>query len=499
MILDFFGYDRHGEIRECKTTLQKNALNTRDVVLAALGFNAPAWIAATSMSLLYSVVGASAPLAILISFFFPMLVLALCLVYLTREAPSAGGIFTFTSRFLHPAAGTILGWAYTIACVVIVPMTAIIGTQYLQALVPPLRGGLAANIIGTLLALALMLVCLRGVLLTARVTTVFLACEITVIVGLGILGIVSPRVAVPFSSLYALPKDWSVLGSGVLLGMWMLANFDSAINYIEEARVPVRTVQRALLIVLTSAFLIYTIAAIGWQYAVPVGVLAKIIENGDGGPIAAIARLYLPPGLSWIAILVVISSAMAGLQVSMTAGARTAYRMAQEGHLPAGFGRTNRYRAPWVSAVVIAGIAVALVWYKPLAEVTFYYNAAVVTLALAYISALAAFIRLMFRRHSFARATAASVLPLLAIAVLAFLLYSAGAEPAEPKDKYQAWYIGIAVLISGALIVVFGRVRARSLDCPFGVTSGKEQIAVVGVDPGGPRPANQIGRRTEGQ
>jgi amino acid transporter len=148
--------------------------------------------------------------------------------------------------------------------------------------------------------------------------------------------------------------------------------------------------------------------------------------------------------------------------VSMTAGARTAYRMAQEGHLPGGFGRTNRYRAPWVSAIVIAGIAVVFVWYKPLAEVTFYYNAAVVTLALAYISALAAFIRLMFRRYSFVRASAASVLPLLAIAVLGFLLYSAGAEPAEPKDKYQAWYIGIAVLISGALIVLFSPSSKRS-------------------------------------
>lgn len=462
MILDFFGYDRHGEVKECKTTLQRNALNTRDVTLAALGFNAPAWIAAVSMSVLYSVVGAAAPLAILISFLFPMLVLALCLMYLTREAPSAGGIFTFSSRFLHPVAGTVLGWAYTISCAAVVPMTAIIGTQYLQALVPALKGTLAANVIGTVLTVTFMLVCLRGVLLTARVTTVFLACEITVIVGLGMLGIVSPHVALPFRSLYRMPEHWSVLGSGVLLGMWMLANFDSAINYIEEARVPVRTVQRALLIVLTAAFLIYTIAAIGWQYAVPVEVLAKITENGDGGPIAAIARVYLPPTLSWIAILVVISSAMAGLQVSMTAGARTAYRMAQEGHLPAAFGITNRYRAPWVSVVVIGAVAIAFVWCKPLSDVTFYYNTVVVTLALAYMSALAAFIRLMFARLSFARAVAASALPLLAIAVLGYLMYSAGAEPAEPKDKYQAWYIGAAVLISGTLIVMFGRSPARS-------------------------------------
>ena len=457
MILDMFGYDRHGEIREIKTTLQKNALNTRDVALAAMGFNAPAWVAAASMSLLYSVVGSAAPLAILISFLFPMLVLALCLVYLTRQAPSAGGIFTFSSRFLHPTAGTMLGWAYTVACLAAVPMTAIIGTQYLQALLPSTKGALAANVIGTILTLAFMLVCLRGVTLTARVTTVFLACEISVIVGLGIMGIVSPRVPVHLARLYALPKDWSVLGSGVLLGMWMLANFDSAINYIEEARIPVRTVQRALLWVLCSAFMIYTIAAIGWQLAVPVEVLARISENGDGGPIGAIARVYLPPTLSWIAVFVVITSAMAGLQVAMTAGARTAYRMAQEGHLPRMFGQTNRYHAPWIGVAAIAAVSIAFLWYKPLSDVTFYYNAIVVTLAISYMSALLAFIRLMVQRHPLRRAVAASVLPLLAMAVLGYLMYSAGASPADPKDLYQAWYIGVGVLLTSILIVLFGK------------------------------------------
>ena len=222
--------------------------------------------------------------------------------------------------------------------------------------------------------------------------------------------------------------------------------------------------QRALLIVLTSACFIYTIAAIGWQYAVPVDVLAKITENGDGGPIAAISRIYLPPSLSWIAILVVISSAMAGLQVSMNAGARTAYRMAQEGHVLKAFGNTNRYQAPWVAVVVIAVIAIGFVWYKPLSDVTFYYNTVVVTLALSYISALAAFIRIMFSRLTVLRAMAASVLPLFAIAVLGYLMYSAGAEPADPKDKYQAWYIGAAVLVSGMLIVLFGRSSKGSAD-----------------------------------
>src|SRR5258708_36533517 len=112
------------------------------------------------MSVLYSVVGSAAPLAILISFLFPMLVLALCLMYLTREAPSAGGILTFSSRFLHPAAGAILGWAYTISCAAVVPMTAVIGTQYLHVLVPAPKCTLSAHVAGSLLPVPFMLACL---------------------------------------------------------------------------------------------------------------------------------------------------------------------------------------------------------------------------------------------------------------------------------------------------------------------------------------------------
>jgi len=101
-LYELFGYDRHGTVSELDTALSKGKLGTKDVSFSALGFNAPAWVAASSMSILYSISGHQALLAILIAFFFPMLVLAVCMVSLTRQAPSAGGIFTFCSRFLHP-------------------------------------------------------------------------------------------------------------------------------------------------------------------------------------------------------------------------------------------------------------------------------------------------------------------------------------------------------------------------------------------------------------
>ncbi|MFL9937364.1 hypothetical protein P0D88_52730 [Paraburkholderia sp. RL18-103-BIB-C] len=73
---DVVGYDRYGTIQEVPTALNKGTLGTKDVTLSALGFNAPAWVAASSMSILYSISGHQAPLAILIAYFFPMLVLS---------------------------------------------------------------------------------------------------------------------------------------------------------------------------------------------------------------------------------------------------------------------------------------------------------------------------------------------------------------------------------------------------------------------------------------
>lgn len=456
---NFIGYDRHGTITDIPTTLSKGKLGTIGVSLAALGFNAPAWVAASSMSILYGISGSAAPLAILIAYFFPMLVLAMVLVYLTRQAPTSGGIFTFTQKFLHPRAGTILGWSYVIMCATVTPMTAIIGAEYVQALIPALHGVVQAQIIGTLMVLIFLFVGLRGIEITARAAGIFLVFEVAIVAGLGLLGILHPKVHVAFSSFYSISAGggWAAIGTGVLFGLWMLANFDSAINLIEEARIPVRTIQRSLVIVLTAAFIIYSLAAIGWQLAVPVQHLAQIVEDGNGGPIAAVANAYLPSWLSWIAIFVVITSASAGLQISMTSGSRAAYRMSQEGHLPASVGRTNTRKVPYIATILISAYAIALVWLKPLAELQWYYDVVTITLVFSYMSALLAFIFVMFRRMRVGKALLISILPVLSIFVLGYIGYTAGAVPATPSDLYNAWYMGAAVIITGALWVWYGR------------------------------------------
>lgn len=464
-LYELFGYDRHGVVGELDTALNKGTLSTKDVSFSALGFNAPAWVAASSMSILYSISGHQAPLAILIAFFFPMLVLAVCMVALTRRAPSAGGIFTFCSRFLHPDIGCILGWTYAIACIAVTPMCALIGSEYIQALFPSLAGEFNAKIIGTLLIMTFFAVSVRGVGVTAKLASTFLVFEIAVVAGLGCMGLLSPQVeGLSLTSMYSLQgaSGLAAIGPGVLFGVWMLANFDSAINYIEEARVPVRTVQRSLLIVLSSAFVIYSLAAIGWQYAVPVEQLAAIVENGNGGPIAAVANVYLPPAMAWLALFVVITSACAGLQISSNSSARTLYRMSEEGHLPQALRAVNRFKAPWLTLGLVSLAGIGLLWWKPLSKIVWYYDVITITLVMSYISALVAFMVMTWKQHKTFTATLMSIPAALALLVLGYIGYTAGANPVSPEDLYTAWYLGAAALVSGALIVLSGKRRRRA-------------------------------------
>ena len=46
--------------------------------------------------------------------------------------------------------------------------------------------------------------------------------------------------------------------------------------------------------------------------------------------------------------------------------------------------------------------------------------------------------------------------------MLAYIGYTAGANPVSPDDLYTAWYLGALSLLSGALIVLSGKRRRKA-------------------------------------
>ncbi|MNN81655.1 hypothetical protein D3C81_1985030 [compost metagenome] len=74
---------------------------------------------------------------------------------------------------------------------------------------------------------------------------------------------------------------------------------------------------------------------------------------------------------------------------------------------------------------------------------------------MSYMAAIAAFIVMTFRRQRLAIAFALAIPATLAILVLGYIGYTAGANPVSPEDQYTAWYLGALTILSGALILVW--------------------------------------------
>lgn len=462
---EFIGYDRHGDVREIDTTLSKGRLGTLNVCANTLAFNGPAWVGVSSMPLLYTLSGELAPLSILVAYFFPMMVIAFSLIYLVRRAPAAGGVFVFSKRYLHPGAATILGWTYVIMCFSVTAMCALVGAQYAQNLLGLDSSPATGQVVASVLLLVFMVLNLRGVEATAKVAVCLLALELTVLLGLGLAGIIDPKVPdVGILSSYlptSLDSFWTAIGPGMLFGMWMLAQFDSSINFIEEARTPVRTIQRSFLLTLTAMLVIYSIAAIGWKMAVPASTLAGLFAD-SAQAIGSIARLYLPEWLLWLPVLVIITSACNCLNISLNAGVRAGYRMSREGDLPAPLERLNRRQVPARLTIIGTLCGLAMVWAKPVSELQWYYDVVSITMMISYATLLLSFIRAVFREQAFSRAVLMSALPALALLTLLYIAWTAGTQPADPAYLYHVWYCGAVIIASGAAVLVYNRLRRRT-------------------------------------
>lgn len=462
---EFIGYDRHGDVREIDTTLSKGRLGTLNVCANTLAFNGPAWVGVSSMPLLYTLSGELAPLSILAAYFFPMMVIAFSLIYLVRRAPAAGGVFVFSKRYLHPGAATILGWTYVIMCFSVTAMCALVGAQYAQNLLGLDSSPATGQVVASVLLLVFMVLNLRGVEATAKVAVCLLALELTVLLGLGLAGIIDPKVPdVGILSSYlptSLDSFWTAIGPGMLFGMWMLAQFDSSINFIEEARTPVRTIQRSFLLTLTAMLVIYSIAAIGWKMAVPASTLAGLFAD-SAQAIGSIARLYLPEWLLWLPVLVIITSACNCLNISLNAGVRAGYRMSREGDLPAPLERLNRRQVPARLTIIGTLCGLAMVWAKPVSELQWYYDVVSITMMISYATLLLSFIRAVFREQAFSRAVLMSALPALALLTLLYIAWTAGTQPADPAYLYHVWYCGAVIIASGAAVLLYNRLRRRT-------------------------------------
>jgi APA family basic amino acid/polyamine antiporter len=168
-----------------------------------------------------------------------------------------------------------------------------------------------------------------------------------IIIGAGVRieGWADPLTAAPHAGVFA----------GAALIFFVYTGFENIVNLSEEAKAPERDVPRALLISFAVTIVLYLLVAL-----TVVALLEPERLAETDAPLAAAASTASPvlgTALGWIALFSTANTAL----VALIAASRLAFAMGRQKALPPALARTlTRRRTPWVAAITLGAIGLAL-------------------------------------------------------------------------------------------------------------------------------------------
>lgn len=396
--------------------------------------------------------------------------LALCgaLVYAELGAtyPEAGGEYVYIRNAFGPLAGFLSGWTSFVAGFSGAIAAAAVGfAAYLDRLIP--RAGdetpvfdLSLGILSVeasprvVVALALIAVLtaaqMRGLRIARFTQNALAASSALLIVGLIVVGLLSPSPLSPPAPAAASSGGDQLLVALVLV-MFTYSGWNAPAYLAGEMRNPRRSLRTAVLLGTAGVTLLYLGLNLAYLRVIPFGELAGNVAVAD----TAAAALLGDAAAEGVAVLVLLALASAVGAMIMT-GPRVYFAMARDGCFPSALGRVGgRTRAPvlalalqgiWSGVLALTGTFEALIAYTGFAVVAF------------SSVAVASLFVLRRRPGRFRRPGAVWGYPLTPIAFLV-----AGAAMLIQAIRYQpgASLAGLGVIAGGFPVYLWNARRSR--------------------------------------
>ena len=351
--------------------LQRDAIGLAPVLFQSITHMAPAGAVAFSIIFATTYAGGATPLAVvlaLVACFF----VAISIAQLARHLPSAGGLYTYSARGLHPAVGYFVAWGFMLAEPIVAPLSYLIFgsvlSSYLNAHVSaPVWlwapfAALAGIGVWVLVYRGIRISTKTGVVLGAVEIFVFLALAITLIVAAG-----SNNTPSVFSPNTGNRTGWGAVFASMVYTVLAFIGFEAAAPLGEEAKHAHRTIPRAVILSCVLIGVFYLVCYYGAtvyfgpdKMADPkVGFFAF---NGNDPWDGLASRVWGP--LSILVLLAILNSAFAGANAGANAATRVGFALGRVGILPRALARAHpRFTTPFVAVHVqgALGIAVALI------------------------------------------------------------------------------------------------------------------------------------------
>jgi len=297
----------------------------------------------------------------------------------TARFPEAGGSGSFSRHAFDELVSFTAGWAQMLVYVVTIAVSAFFVPHYLSIFWEPLRTNPWDIVGGAIVIVVLVALNIVGVQEAAKLSislaVVDFATQILLVV-IGFALVFSPEVLVE-NVYWGVAPTWSNLAISIPVAMLAYTGVETVSNLAEEARDPVRTVPNSYKLVAGAVFAIYFTLPLVALSALPVveidGELTTLLAlpPEEGGyandPILGVVQNIGLEGFVLDAAEIYVGVLAATiLFIATNAGvigaSRITYSMASYRQLPEALRRLHpRFKTPWLSLVLFAGIAPILV------------------------------------------------------------------------------------------------------------------------------------------
>jgi amino acid transporter len=276
-----------------------------------------------------------------------IMLIALCVTQFTRRQAAAGGLHSFVFQGLGTRAALTTGVAILVKFLGSATLTLYSGERVVTALLAHVgvdsSGPVGRAAVLGAVAAALLAVLVWGARVGAVAILAVELCSLLFIVGLSVLPAAGPVIPPPQSAGTAHGVLYLALAA-----IFSLAGFESATFFGPEAKRPLVTVTRTVLLTPMLCGALFVLAAwAAWTGHSATLVNAYLHGTESGVPAALVIALELGIACSWLA------SATA----SSHAASRLVYSMAVERLLPSTLVRVHRrFRTPYPALVVIVAV-----------------------------------------------------------------------------------------------------------------------------------------------
>ncbi|MGD8193222.1 APC family permease [Herbiconiux sp. P18] len=341
--------------------LQRRSVGFVDVLAQSVSAVAPS-AAATTMPVLVAGAAGGATVWALAAAMLISLLVAATVNQFTRRIASTGSLYTYVSQGLGWRAGSAAGTSMLIGYGFIT-MFALAGAGYYLAIlaarvVPGASTTVFAIACIALMAAVVLVVLIRGIRFSTRVTLLIETVSVAIVLGLVAALLVSTGRGVDWSALSPGDATPATFAVGSALALTAFVGFESSAALGVEARRPFAAVPRAIIWTVIVSGTLYLVA--GYSQVVGFSALGLDLAGSDS-PVNDLTAHY---GMEWMGLLLDLSIATSFLAcaiASTTALVRVLFAMGREGVIPSVFGSTHRrFRTPWVAALVAVPVVAAV-------------------------------------------------------------------------------------------------------------------------------------------